>query len=98
MFAMKTALDIRDTLDRVWSDRRQRVRFPEWAGMAVPFIKKYPDDPLDSEKMRDEIVSYRRSRGFVDRLIHGTYFSEGKTTVACEKSFKKLPLSEVFSV
>ena len=36
--------------------------------------------------------------GFVDRLIHGTYFSEGKTTVACEKSFRKLPLAEVFSV
>ncbi len=35
--------------------------------------------------------------GFVDRLIHGTYFSTGKTTVACEKSFKKLPLTEVFS-
>ena len=36
--------------------------------------------------------------GFVDRLIHGTYFSGGKTTIACEKSFRKLPLSEVFSV
>ena len=36
--------------------------------------------------------------GFVDRLIHGTFFSEGKTTVACEKSFRRLPLTEVFSV
>ena len=36
--------------------------------------------------------------GFVDRLIHGIYCSAGKTTVACEKSFRKLPLSEVFSV
>jgi len=36
--------------------------------------------------------------GFVDRLIHGTYFTDGKTTVVCEKSFRKLPLSEVFSV
>ena len=36
--------------------------------------------------------------GFVGRLIHGTYFADGKTTVACEKSFRKLPLSEVFSV
>ena len=36
--------------------------------------------------------------GFVDRLIHGTYFADGKTTVACEKSLRKLPLSEVFSV
>ena len=35
--------------------------------------------------------------GFVDRLIHGTYFSEGKTTVACGKAFRKLSLSEVFS-
>ena len=36
--------------------------------------------------------------GFVDRLIHGTYFSEGNKTVACEKSFRKLSLTEVFSV
>ncbi len=36
--------------------------------------------------------------GFVDRLIHGSHFSEGNTTVACEKSFRKLPLAEVFSV
>ena len=36
--------------------------------------------------------------GFVDRLIHGSYFSEGHKTVACEKSFRKLPLTEVFSV
>ena len=40
--------------------RRQRTQFPEWAGMAVPFITKYPDDPLNGEKMRDEIVSARR--------------------------------------
>ena len=50
------------------------------------------------KKMRDEIVAFRRARpGFVDRLIHGAYFSENKTTVACEKSFRKLPMSEVFS-
>ena len=40
----------------------------------------------------------KASPGFVDRLIHGNYFSAGKTTVACEKSFRKLPLSKVFSV
>lgn len=39
----------------------------------------------------------RARPGFVDRLIHGAYFSENKTTVACEKSFRKLPMSEVFS-
>ena len=42
------------------TSRRTRPRLPEWAGMAVPFIKKYPDDPLDSEKMCDEIVAARR--------------------------------------
>ena len=31
---------------------------------------------LDSEKMRDEIVA--ANPGLVDRLIHGTYFSEGE--------------------
>ena len=44
------------------ASRRTRPQLPEWAGMAVPFIKKCPDDPLDSETMCDEIVSYRRSR------------------------------------
>lgn len=98
MFAMKTTLDIPDTLYREFKAKtatngekmrsaviafivaynagewpppatrerpvrargRTRPRLPEWAGMAVPFIKKYPDDPLDSEKMRDEIVAARR--------------------------------------
>ena len=36
--------------------------------------------------------------GFVDRLIHGEYFADSKTTVACEKSFRKLPHTEVFAV
>ena len=33
--------------------------------------------------------------GFVDRLIHGAHFAAGKTTVSCEKSFKRLPLAEI---
>ena len=33
---------------------------PEWAGLAEPFITRFPDDPLDAEKMRDAIVSFRR--------------------------------------
>ena len=99
MFAMKTTLDIPDTLYREFkaktatngekmrnaviafivaynagewpqpstrertarASRRTRTRLPEWAGMAVPFIKKYPSDPLDSEKMRDEIVAARKA-------------------------------------
>ena len=40
----------------------------------------------------------KASPGFVDRLIHGEYFADLKTTVACEKSFRKLPLAEVFAV
>jgi predicted nucleic-acid-binding protein len=40
----------------------------------------------------------KSSPGFVDRLIHGEYFAGAKTTVACEKSFRKLPLAEVFAV
>ena len=43
------------------TSRRCRPRLPEWAGMAVPFIKKYPDDPLDNEKMRDKIVAARKA-------------------------------------
>ena len=42
------------------SRARTKLRMPEWAGMAEPFITKYPNDPLDSEKMRDEIVAARR--------------------------------------
>ena len=36
--------------------RSAKPKLPEWAGIAEPFITKYPDDPLDSEKMRDDIV------------------------------------------
>ena len=99
MFAMKTTLDIPDTLYREFKAKtatngekmrsavisfivaynagewpqpatrerparaswRTRPRLPDWAGMAVPFIKRYPDDPLDSEKMRDEIVAARKA-------------------------------------
>ena len=43
------------------TSRRTRPRLPDWAGMAVPFIKRYPDNPLDSEKMRDEIVAARKA-------------------------------------
>jgi hypothetical protein len=34
---------------------------PEWAGMARPFITRYPDEPFDNEKMRDEITVARRA-------------------------------------
>ena len=36
-------------------------KLPEWAGIAEPFITKYPDEPLDSERMRDDIVMARRA-------------------------------------
>jgi hypothetical protein len=35
-------------------------KMPEWAGIAEPFITRFPDDPLDAEKMRDDIVAFRR--------------------------------------
>ena len=41
--------------------RSAKSKLPEWAGIAEPFITKYPDDPLDSEKMRDNIVLARRA-------------------------------------
>ena len=41
--------------------RNAKPMLPEWAGIAEPFITKYPDDPLDSEKMRDDIVVARRA-------------------------------------
>ena len=43
---------------------RRRVakqKLPEWAGIAEPVITKYPDKPLDSEKMRDDIIAARRA-------------------------------------
>ncbi len=101
MFAMKTTLDIPDTLYREFkaktatngekmrnavisfivaynagewrrdgdttatgpSARRRsaKSKLPEWAGIAEPFITKYPDNPLDSEIMRGDIIAARRA-------------------------------------
>ena len=41
--------------------RSGRPKLPEWAGIAEPFITKYPAAPFDSEKMRDDIVVARRA-------------------------------------
>ncbi len=43
------------------TEKRKRSRPPEWAGIAAPFITRYPKDPLDTEKMRDEIVQARKA-------------------------------------
>lgn len=69
MCVMKTTWDMSDTLYREFkaktasgpSARRRsaKSKLPEWAGIAEPFITKYPDDPLDSEKARDDIVAAR---------------------------------------
>ncbi len=40
--------------------RRHEKPLPEWAGMAEPYITRYPTDPLDSESIRDDIVSAMR--------------------------------------
>ena len=51
-----------------------------------------------SDHARDVLAlpNLERARpGFVDRLIHGGYLADNKTTVACEKSFSRLPLTEV---
>ena len=40
--------------------RSAKPKLPEWAGIAEPFITKYPDEPLDNEKMRDKLVAARR--------------------------------------
>ena len=66
---MKTTWDMPDTLYREFkvktasgpSARRRsaKSKLPEWAGIAEPFITKYPDNPLDSEKMRNDIVAAR---------------------------------------
>ena len=50
----------------VSAPRRRKTatsEMPEWAGMAEPFITRFPDDPLDAEKMRDDIVAFRRGAG-----------------------------------
>ena len=56
MFTMKTTIDIPGH-----AEKRKRSRAPEWAGIAAPFITRYPEDPLDTEKMRDEIVQARKA-------------------------------------
>ena len=71
MCAMKTTLDIPDAHYRKFkaktasglSARRRsaKSKLPEWAGIAEPFITKYPEDPLDSEIMRDDIIAARRA-------------------------------------
>ncbi len=43
--------------------KNAKAKLPEWAGMAEPFITRLPECPLDTEKMRDEIVAFRRSGG-----------------------------------
>ena len=68
---MKTTWDMPDTLYREFKAktasglsarlRSAKSKLPEWAGIAEPFITKYPDDPLNSEKMRDDIIAARRA-------------------------------------
>lgn len=41
--------------------RNAKSKLPELAGIAEPFITKYPDEPLKSEKMRDDIVVARKA-------------------------------------
>lgn len=41
--------------------RSAKSKLPELAGIAEPFITKYPDEPLNSEKMRDDIVVARKA-------------------------------------
>lgn len=45
------------------SRKTTTFKMPEWAGIAKPFITRFPDDPLDAEKMRDDIVAFRRGAG-----------------------------------
>lgn len=45
------------------SSKTATFKMPEWAGIAKPFITRFPDDPLDAEKMRDDIVAFRRGAG-----------------------------------
>lgn len=39
----------------------------------------------------------RANPGFIDRVLAEGYRSRGLTTLSCEKTFRKLPLSEVVS-
>lgn len=43
------------------SRKRQQGCTPEWAGIAAPFITRFPENPLDMEKMRDDIVQARKA-------------------------------------
>lgn len=50
----------RNPLPSAKTEEENYEESPTWAGIAEKFIKKYPKEPLDNEKMRDEIVSARR--------------------------------------
>ena len=57
---MMTTLGIPDSVYREFKVKTATSEMPEWAGIAEPFITRFPDDPLDAEKMRDDIVAFRR--------------------------------------
>ena len=40
---------------------------------------------------------YKASPGFVDRMLVSGYTSKGQVTLSCEKSFRRLPETEVIS-
>ena len=60
---MKTTLDIPDSVYREFKVKTAQNDDFRDAGIAEPFITRFPDDPLDSEKMRDDIVAFRRGAG-----------------------------------
>ncbi len=42
------------------TSRRAEKSLPDWAGIAEPFITRYPSDPLDSEAIRSDIIAAKR--------------------------------------
>ena len=60
---MKTTLGIPDSVYREFKVKTAQNDDFRDAGIAEPFITRFPDDPLDAEKMRDDIVAFRRGAG-----------------------------------
>lgn len=60
---MKTTLAIPDSVYREFKVKTAQNGDFRDAGMAEPFITRFPDDTLDAEKMRDDIVAFRRGAG-----------------------------------
>ena len=67
---------------------------------ALAAIKALCDNPgfVVSDAAKESLATPNLAKanpGFADRMIHGEYFNKGYRTFSCEKSFGRMPLTEV---